>query len=69
MLSNEIKSLKKQIPQLLQKNEHDDELIEALMVSVKPFPTYMKSAADDFENVYLKIRKICIIVGVITEKK
>lgn len=32
VLSNEIKALKKQVPQLLQKNEHDNELIEALMV-------------------------------------
>ena len=32
MLSNELKSLKKQLQQLLQKNQHDDELIEALMV-------------------------------------
>ena len=32
VLSNELKSLKKQLQQLLQKNQHDDELIEALMV-------------------------------------
>lgn len=31
VLSNEIKTLKKELPQLLQKNEHDNELIEALM--------------------------------------
>jgi hypothetical protein len=33
VLSNEIKNLKKQVPELLKKNEHDNELIEALMVS------------------------------------
>lgn len=39
VLSNEIKNLKKQVPELLQKNEHDNELIEALMVSVTMFGT------------------------------
>ena len=34
MLSNELKGLKKQLSQLLQKNEHDNELIEALMVGL-----------------------------------
>ena len=33
VLNTEIKALKKQLPQLLQKTEHDNELIEALMVS------------------------------------
>ena len=33
------------------------------------FPTYNKSAADDFKNVYSKIWKISIIVGLITNKK
>ena len=35
---------------------------------IKPFPTYSKSAADDFENDYAKIWKISIIVGTITGK-
>ena len=33
-----------------------------------PFPTYSKSAADDFEIVFSKIWKICIIVDIITEQ-
>ena len=33
-----------------------------------PSPTYNKSAADDFKNVYSNIWKISIIVGIITEK-
>ena len=35
---------------------------------VYPFPTYYKSAADDFKNVYSNICKISIIVGIITVK-
>ena len=34
-----------------------------------PFPTYSKPAADNFENVYSKIKKKSIIVGIINKKK
>ena len=42
---------------------------QLLFKFVEPFPTYSKSAADDFENVYLKIWKISISVGIIIENK
>ena len=39
------------------------------LVSLLTLPTYDKSVAADFKNVYLKTWKISIIVGIITGKK
>ena len=37
-------------------------------ISWLTLPTYSKPAADHFENVYSKVWKISIIVGIITEE-
>ena len=40
---------------------------EGILPYTKPFPTYNKSAADDFENLHAKTRKISINEGIIKE--
>ncbi|KAH3701286.1 hypothetical protein DPMN_076269 [Dreissena polymorpha] len=54
VLSNEIKSLKKEVPQLLQKNEHDNELIEALMREQTKLRQQLDEAQRSQHNIRLE---------------
>lgn len=54
VLSNEIKNLKKQVPDLLQKNEHDNELIEALMREQNNLRQQLDEARKNQHNIKLE---------------
>ncbi|KAL4228803.1 Coiled-coil domain-containing protein 13 [Mactra antiquata] len=54
VLSSEIKNLKKQVPELLQKNEHDNELIEALMKEQNNLRLQLEEAKKNQHNIKLE---------------
>ncbi|XP_060576015.1 coiled-coil domain-containing protein 13-like isoform X2 [Ruditapes philippinarum] len=54
VLSNEIKNLKKQVPELLKKNEHDNELIEALMKEQTNIRQQLDEARKNQHNIKIE---------------